>query len=66
MYVPPTFQALVLYSIVDKLAPLMPLKILIIGDFNNILDYLLDTSNPSRAHNPDLAVWAEFAGLSEL
>lgn len=66
VYIPPPFQAAVLYSIIDKLASLLPLKILIMGDFNSILDYSLDTSNPSRAHNPDLAVWAEVTKLSEL
>lgn len=66
VYVPPPFQAAVLYSIIDRLASLLPLKILIMGHFNSILDCSLDTSNPSRAHNPDLAVWAEAAGLSEL
>lgn len=66
VYVPPPFQSLVLYSIIDRLASFLPLKILIMGDFINLLDYSLDTSNPARVQNPDLAIWAEAAGLSEL
>lgn len=50
VYVPPPFQATVLYSKINKFASHLPLKILIMGDFNSVLDYSLDTSNPSRAH----------------
>lgn len=66
VYVPPPYQASVLYSIIDRLASFLPVKILTMGDFNNVLDYSLDTSNPSRVQNPGLALWAEAAGLSEL
>lgn len=51
VYIPPPFTSGLLYEMLDKLATLTPVKILMAGDFNNILDYTLATSNPWRAHN---------------
>lgn len=68
VYVPPPFQKTFngLYKILYKLALLMPLKVLIAGDFNNILDFSLDTSNPNRVPNLELPNWADSALLTEL
>lgn len=66
MYIPPPFSSAILYDVLDKLAPHSPFKLLIAGDFNNILDYTIDTSNPQRAPNHDLSHWATAAGFTEL
>lgn len=54
VYIPSPFTSALLYKLLDKLASSAPVKILMAGDFNNILDYALDTSNPQRAHNLEL------------
>lgn len=60
------FSLSILYDLLEKLAPHSPSQILIAGDFNNILDYSLDTSNPQRAPNHELSHWAAAANLTEL
>lgn len=39
------------YEVLEKLAPHSQFKLLVAGNFNNILDYSLDTSNSHRAPN---------------
>lgn len=36
------------------------------GDFNAVLDVVLDSFNPNRSSSSDLIGWASVAGLSEL
>lgn len=43
IYVPPTFKREVLCQNLEKVATFGPLKLLVAGDFNNILDYALNT-----------------------
>lgn len=57
IYVPPPFKSDVLYTVLERVATFGPLKLLVADDFNNILDYALDTSNPSRVQNLDLGHW---------
>lgn len=66
MYIPPTFSGNILYEVLEKLVPHVPFKLLVAGDFNNILDYALDTSNPYRSPNLDLLHWLKATGLTEL
>lgn len=66
VYVPPPFKNEVLYQVLEKVATFGPLKLLVACDFNNILDYSLDTSNPTSAQNLELGNWAESAALEEV
>ena len=66
VYIPPPFNKEVLYLVLEKIATFGPLKLLVAGDFNNVLDYGLDASNPNRARNLDLRHWADVAAVEEL
>lgn len=64
VYILRPFTSGLLYELMDKLASSAPVKILMAGDFNNILDYTLDTSNLQCAHNLELVDWAASVGLT--
>lgn len=66
IYIPPPFKSEVLYTVLEKAATFGPLKLFVAGDFNNILDYDLDTSNPTRVQNLELGHWADSAILEEV
>lgn len=50
----------------EKVSTFGPLKLFVAGDLNNILDYVLDTTNPIQVQNLDLRHWADLAALVEL
>lgn len=66
IYLPPPFQDKLLYDLLVKLAPFAHLPMVLMGDFNAILDPALDSSNPNRPASLELLSWASTAGLSEL
>lgn len=51
VYISPPFTGNILYEVLEKLAPHAPFQLLVAGDFNNIINYTLDTSNPHSAPN---------------
>lgn len=50
VYIPPPFHPHTLYSILEKIAPYTPAKLLIMGDFNSILSPELDRPTPPKSH----------------
>lgn len=66
IYVPPPFQAKMLYDLLNKIAPFAHLPVVLLGDFNAVLDAALDTSNPARRSSVDLNGWKSVADLTEL
>lgn len=65
VYLPPPIDVQVLYDLFTRLAPFAHLPMVLMGDFNAILD-ALDSSNPSRMGSADILSWASMAGLTEL
>lgn len=66
VYLPLPFQPQLLYDFVVKLAPYAYPPLVLMGDFNTILDNALDTSNLNRPGFTELLFWASTAGLSEM
>lgn len=66
IYMPPPFQVKFLYDFMVTLAPFLHLPVLIMGDYNAILDGVLDSSNAARPASVDLRSWADMAGLTEV
>lgn len=65
VYKPPPFQAQLLYDILTRLAQFLHLPVFLMGDFNAVLDAVLDSSNPNKGSSADLNSWASMAGLAE-
>lgn len=66
IYLAPPFQVQLLYDLLVTLAPYLHLPVLLMGDYNAILDPELDSTNVSRPASVDLSTWAAVAGLTEL
>lgn len=66
IYLPPPFQVKLLYDLLVTLAPHMYLPVLFMGDYNNILDSTLDSSNANRPASAELSSWASVVGLTEM
>lgn len=66
VYVPPQFLASILYRIYDKLAQFLASRVIIVGDFNAILDRELDAFNPTRVLDTDLSYRALALQLTEI
>lgn len=66
IYLPPPFQPQLLFYLLAKLAPYAHIPLVLMGDFNSILDAALDSSNPNRLSSTELLSWASTVGLSEL
>lgn len=55
-----------LYDLLVRLAQYAHLLMVLMGDFNAVLDAVLDSSNPNRLSSSDLISWASVARLLEL
>lgn len=66
IYLPPPIQLQVLYDLLVKLAPFLNLPTIFLGDFNAILDPILDSSNTNRPVSMELCTWMSGMGLTEL
>lgn len=66
IYLPPPFQVKLLYDLMVQLAPFLHMPMLLMGDYNAILDGVLDSSNAARAASVDLCSWAAMAGMTEI
>lgn len=66
IYVPPPFSPVVLYTILERITPFCPGKILILGDFNATMSPDLDRPTPSKNHSIELSAWAQAMGLAEI
>lgn len=66
IYLSPPFDAVLLYTIHEKLALFQVAKLVIAGDFNAILEKDLDASNPFQPPKPELSNWASALTLSEI
>ncbi|KAM9294560.1 NACHT, LRR and PYD domains-containing protein 3-like [Gastrophryne carolinensis] len=66
VYVPPPFSTGVLDRIMEKVLACPPAPILLLGDFNMVLDTALDRMGKNPGPKTQLANWAEALGLQEL
>lgn len=66
IYFPPPFQVKLLYDLMVTLAPYLHLPMLLMGDYNAILDPVLDSSNAARPASVDLCSWVTMADKTEV
>lgn len=60
----PPLQSQILYDLITRLAPFSHLPLVVMGDFNAILEVALDSSNPNRGGSAGLLSWV--TGFREL
>lgn len=65
VYVPPPFQRTVLDNVIAKISLYPTVSFILLGDYNFILDPLLDRLQPPLTHNKALSNWAGAHGLTE-
>lgn len=66
VYIPCPFSDAVLHTVLHKISPFCPAKLLIMGDFNATLSSALGRPPPSKTTSGDLGVWAQAADLTEV
>lgn len=66
IYIPTLFSTSTLYTILERVTPYCPTRLLLMGDFNAILAPDLDRPVPPKQCFTDLSTWAQAMGVTEV